>query len=250
MNEGSVDIPTNPNIAPRHSLVFHHEGSFESGTEINKGNNFGIEQTLIIEESDISELRFGYEQTIASFESVLPKQEIFPNGLSRVQAARVLAAQQTIFLFNGGVPGEHTIETNRQVYESQTDGEARLRNFRGVGGLTCAESSAIAQQLLSPSEKVVYVSGSADLHGNGTYEQHSFNLITPSDTKFESAILDIANPLSIKQTDGSLQVKLYCAPITAEEIQSFKEGKPVEVNYGGEKRYYQFGIGGKTPIVW
>lgn len=235
--------------APSHSYLFHHERSFVDGESITKSFSWGEESTLVIDQQCIDALRPTYLDIVAAYGERLPPQEFFPNGLSRQQAAEVLAAQETVFRFNGGFPpDEHALSRNATLYAGKE--EVALSSFKGRGALTCVESAALAQQLLSGSQEMTYVSGAADLNDSGQFEMHSFNLIKPADNKYAAAILDIANPIYARQEDGTLQVKHYCAPITAEQLERFKRNETLEVDYGGVKRKYQFKVPGSFSPSW
>ena len=172
------------------------------------------------------------------------------NGLSRQQAVEVLASQEAAFRFNGRFTDEHALSRNAALYAGNEEGEAALSSFKGKGALTCVESAALAQQLLSGSQEMTYISRAADLNNSGQFEMHSFNLIKPADSRYASAILDIANPIYTRQEDGTFQVKLYCTPITPEQIEKFKKNETLEVDYGGVKRKYQFKTPGGTSPIW
>ena len=172
------------------------------------------------------------------------------NGLSRQQAVEVLASQEAAFRFNGRFTDEHALSRNAALYAGNEEGEAALSSFKGKGALTCVESAALAQQLLSGSQEMTYISRAADLNNSGQFEMHSFNLIKPADSRYASAILDIANPIYTRQEDGTFQVKLYCTPITPEQIEKFKKNETLEVDYGGVKRRDQFKTPGGTSPIW
>lgn len=248
--ENSYDNPVPVESTPCFSFLFHHEGPFRFGTTIVKGFSWGEESSFVVDQAATGDLVGDFLNSAKTYEEKLPQQDFFANGLSRAQAAQVLAAQETIFRFNGCFSDEHSLDRNAALYESNDERKLALSEFRGKGALTCVESSALAQQLLATTQEMTYVSGSADLDNIGEHEMHSFNLIRPADPKYAVAILDIANPIYVPQPDGTFQVKLYCAPLTPEQFEKFKKNKAIELNFGGCTRSYQFGTPGGTKPVW
>ncbi|MEI6886965.1 MAG: hypothetical protein WCK31_01880 [bacterium] len=231
---------------PSHSFLFHHEGAFDDGETIVKGYNFGEESTLKIDQVTSDKLKPPFLERVAKYLKVLPQQEIFPNGLSRQQAAEVLALQETYINFNGGLTNEHSVTRNTNLYSKANGEPVPLSEFEGKCALTCVEASALTQQVLSGSQEMTYVSGSADLNGKGIYEMHSFNMTRPADKRYAVTIIDISNPTYIQLPDGSLNVKVFCSPITQEQFDNFRNNQPIEVDASGTKRLYK--TGGK--FVW
>lgn len=251
--EDQAEIPSAPpqERALSYTHFFHHERSFPGETKIMKAYRWGDEATLVVDQRTTTDLATDLAASQARYEQALPQQEYFPNGLTRPQAVRVLTAQEVAFRFNGGRPDDHSLERNAALYAQSEEGAVSLGQFRGKGALSCAETAALAQQILSPQEKMTYISGAADLKNTGDFEAHSFNLIKTGDTKYSAAVLDLSNPIYSQEPNGTTQVKLYCAPITAEEFERLKKGEVLELNYGGEKRKCQFGPGPKGPkFIW
>jgi hypothetical protein len=236
---------------PRFAFIFHHEGLFVPGTEIVTGMNFGIERCFVVTEAAVNQAIIDFNTARAVYETGLPRQELFPNGLSRMQAVQVMSAHDSVIKFNGGAFDEHNLKRSTRIYSEMEETRVQLEDFRGKGALSCAESAAMTQQLLASTLEMTYVSGMADLHGAGNFEGHSFNLVKPADPKYAAAVLDIANPIIQNAPDGTLSGKLYCAPMTATELDRFKKGKPVDLEYAGSKRTYQFGNDPKSSaFVW
>jgi len=235
---------------PSHFFIFHHEGAFADGEGIYKAYSWGKESTLVIDNKCVEELKPTFLLGVKLYDETLPQQEIFSNGLSRQQAVEVCAAQETVLKFNGGFFDEHSSSRNAMLYSEQEGEGVNLSSFNGKEALTCVESAALVQQMLSGSQEMTYVSGAADLHNSGQFEMHSFNLIKPADDKYAAAILDISNPIYFHEKDGDLKVKLYCAPITLEQLEKFKRGDALEVEYAGEKRTYQFKAPQGPILIW
>lgn len=231
-------------------MTFHHEGVFKPNTVIEKGNNFGRVSSLRIDDEGIEVVRRIFVSNSPLFDEHVPQQEIFPNGLSREQIIKVLAAQKTVVDFNGGYPNEQSLESNFKMYEGQEDTSVNLSEFYNKGSISCAESAIITQQILAPTETVTYISGAADLTNTGEMQMHSFNLIKPADPQYAMAILDLANPIYLANPDGKTQAKVYCAPITSAQWETFKSGKEVEVEYAGVVRKYKFGMASGFVQLW
>lgn len=256
-----IDIaPTAPEQTPspkppEYSSVFHNEGRLQTGTVIDKGHSFGVRCEVEIDDKTPSSFDEKYIAMVANFNNILPEPEggFHPNGLSREQASRVLAATQFIFEWNSPYPGkaippdEHAMTRNLKVFQDREEegiyDPIPLSELSEKGAVTCVESSAIAQQLLSGTERMTYVSGGVTWQDGQSEEAHSFNLIQPADSLYPIAILDIANPLFEQRPDGQMGLKLYCAPLTETQFADFKASKPVTVEYGGVKRTYRFGDG-------
>ncbi len=232
-------------VTQKFDRYFHHEGRFQDGTQIIRSDFLGQECLLVVKDSDVDALKPQLDAAVTKYESQLPQVDFLPNGLSRKQAANVLAAAEVAVSFNGGIPDEHTGQRNQKVYTKDStdpipEGQSTLGEFKGSHAMTCVETATLTQQLLADKEEITHVSGAAKLYEGGNYEPHTFNLIKPADPKYESAVLDIVNPIVKRLPDGTTQPKQYCAPLTTEQYAQFKEGKQIELDYGGEKRTYTY----------
>ncbi|MBD3280387.1 hypothetical protein GF389_02590 [Candidatus Dojkabacteria bacterium] len=258
----SAPLPDQPGApiaeAEEYGQLFHHEGAFEDGAKIAKSTVLsGAERFLVVDNEDFGSLKEQYREACDKYGAIFPAERIFPNGMSGEQASRIVAVAETITNFNGGLPYDHTTDQNLAVYVGDEqgdrlarDGNATIKQFECRRAMMCTEMGLIAQQLLSDDEEMTYISGSVDMNRDGRYEGHGFNIIKPASEEYPAAILDVANPIETRQEDGTIVLTQYCAPLTAEQFEQFKNGDPVEVVYKDTVRDYSYSIANLAKTQW
>ncbi len=234
---GKTGIP----LAQLYPGLFFHEGNIRSGSELPKGHQG---QTLIVEKGDLSEEYINYAESYEDFYRKFESVQI-PDGKSREEAALLVAAQQTILTYFG-IPDEHTGRENKRKYDTKQ--KRSLDEFKGDRTATCTEMGVLAQELLSFSGmKSVLISGGPLLVANshGEYDAaeiggHVFNIIFLGEGKDRPYLFDPSNYLSVPSSSDAtqMQIRPYCAPLSAEQFGALQKGGNMELEYGGEKRLY------------
>ena len=71
-------------------------------------------------------------------------------------------------------------------------------------------------------------------------EGHAYNIVHPKgeDNKERPYLLDSANPALIETEPGTMQWKMYLAPLNQEQLENLTKGQEILVNYAGDKRSY------------
>ena len=143
----------------------------------------------------------------------------------------------------------HSNEGTRvRARSSYGDRTPNLSEFKGKSSSVCTENSTLAQQLLAFAgvyTRLTSGQGMMEVDDNGVLEPssldgHVFNEVftRQSDGSWNAFILDVVNPLYVKEGD-SIRQRLYLAPLTGEQFNDFNTKGLVWVKHEGTTRAYR-----------
>jgi len=219
---------------------FEYEGMLNSGTELVKGS---AGEKLRVDTEQLQEAFIDFtEKYLKAIE--FNKDRVPTGGLTNEQLCVAGAAwRETLDYF--GHPNEDTIVRARASYEDRTPS---LSEFKGKSSSVCTEGSALAQQLIAFAG--VYsrlISGQEMMEANergelehSSLDGHVFNefFTRQSDGSWNAFILDVVNPLYVKEGD-SIRQRLYLAPLTGDQFNDFSTKGLVWVKHEGTTRAYR-----------
>ncbi len=248
-----------PNHLPERPIKyggsFIFKGKFPDGTHLQhntpESQFWSWEQGLylVLYDEDIRGIRSIYEEAVRDLESIYKSYD-GRNGLSREQNVRLNAAFLAISDFNGRPLLYTSVNPGVSPYRRAEATTLRVLDFEGKKEIVCLEAAAIAQQLLSPTDDIYFVTGSLTSDQDlpeALVDLHAFNLIKPDDSaEYPLCLWDITNPHIYTVPDSSdFTWEPYCVPLLLEQLSIFEKGEELVITDSKGTRKYSFS-GGST----
>lgn len=243
-----------PNHLPERSIKyggsFIFKGKFPDGTHLQHNtpeNQFwSWEQSLylVLYDEDIRGIRSIYEEAVHDLEPMYKSYD-GRNGLSRQQNVRINAAFLAVSDFNGRPLTYTSANPGVSLYRRTEAATLRVVDFKGKKEMVCLEAAAIAQQLLSPTDDIYFVTGSLTLDQDlprALVDSHAFNLIKPDDSaEYPLCLWDITNPhIYPEPVRHDFTWEPYCIPLSSEQLLIFERGGDLVIPGTTGTRRYSF----------